>query len=395
MTTIQRGFRGKISQYADPAKDLTIQLSIDGDAVYDTCCFGLDANDKLGDDRYMVFYNQKTSPQKEITQNESGKNSSYTFNLSRLPTSVVKLAFTISVDGEGVMSQIRRLTVSLAEKKGAISSFFSAQEAALSLELTGADFSGEKALIAVEMYRKDEWRLAAVASGFHGGLLALLKHYGGEQIEAPVQPAPQPIPKSPPKPEPTLRQPSKITLSKGQKISLSKNAAPEIVIENGWTAQYKDYDLKALVRYRDGRLVYIGAANADESLASSEGAVRHGGDVRAPGELEKIVVKWHPDIASVAVSSYSALENGAGSFREYGVFVRITNGSQVVEIPARSASAESHSYTLCFGELLFGQEPGAIEATNLEMYSAPGSENRIGYQGSKVVMDLGPVGRTK
>ncbi|MDR2141107.1 MAG: TerD family protein, partial [Deltaproteobacteria bacterium] len=267
--------------------------------------------------------------------------------------------------------------------------------AALSLELTGADFAGEKALIAIEIYRKDEWRLAAVASGFNGGLAALLQHYGGEQMEAPAKPAATPPTPPAPQPESAALKPSKITLTKGQKINLNKNAASEIVIENGWTAKNKDYDLKALVRYRDGRLVYIGAANADEALATSEGAIRHGGDVRAPGELEKILVKWHPDIASVAVSSYSALENGTGSFREYGVFVRITNGPQVVEIPAKSASAKYNSYTLCFGELLFGQEPGSIEVQNLEMYSAPSSENRIGYQGAKVVMDIGPIGQTK
>jgi tellurium resistance protein TerD len=123
--------------------------------------------------------------------------------------------------------------------------------------------------------------------------------------------------------------------------------------------------------------------------------VCHGGDVRAPGEMEKIVVKWHPDIASVAVSSYSALENGFGSFRKYGVFVRITNGPQVVEIPAASASAKWFSYTLCFGEILFGRNPGELEVVNLEMYSWFSSEKRVGYKGDMVVMDIGPEGKRK
>ncbi len=186
----------------------------------------------------------------------------------------------------------------------------------------------------------------------------------------------------------------KVSLKKGDRVSLDKTGGI-ITIENGWTTPNKDYDLKALIRYRNGRTLYIGAANRDEALRSPEGAVQHGGDVRRPGELEHINIRWHPDIASVAVSSYSALENGAGSFREYGVFVRIRNGAQVIEIPAADASANRNSYTLCFGEILFGTESNALEVIALEMYSRPNSEHRIGYVGSKVTMDIGPVGETK
>lgn len=74
---------------------------------------------------------------------------------------------------------------------------------------------------------------------------------------------------------------------------------------------------------------YIGAANDDELLRTPDGAVCHGGDVKLPGELEHIEIKWHPDIASVAVSSYSAIENGTGAFNKYGVFVRIRNGKGI------------------------------------------------------------------
>ena len=184
-------------------------------------------------------------------------------------------------------------------------------------------------------------------------------------------------------------------MKKGEKISLTKKADNNpIIVENGWTAAYKDYDLKALVRYRNGRLIYVGAANDDEVLRTPEGAVQHGGDIKNPGEMEKILIKWHPDIASVAVSSYSALENGTGSFKEYGVFVRITNGKQIIEIPAASTSQNAYSYTLCFGEIIFGQNKN-FEVAALEMYSESHSENRIGYIGDKVVMDIGPTGQTK
>nr|MCR5221149.1 hypothetical protein [bacterium] len=132
-----------------------------------------------------------------------------------------------------------------------------------------------------------------------------------------------------------------------------------------------------------------------EVLVTPEGAVRHGGDIKRPGELEHITITWHPAIASIAVSSYSALENGTGSFQEYGVFVRIKNGAQTVEIPAANTSANHRSYTLCFGEILYGTEKDALEVSALELYSRPDSEHRIGYKNGRVVMDIGPEGQLK
>ena len=164
-------------------------------------------------------------------------------------------------------------------------------------------------------------------------------------------------------PATTIEAPSTgtVSLAKNQGVRLDKKETP-IVASNGWTASGKDYDLKACVFYRDGHVVYVGAANADESLSTPDGAIRHGGDVRVPGEREKITISWHPDIAKVALSSYSALENGTGSFKQYGVFVELDNDGQKVRISAEDASAKSTSYTLCFAELVFDSS-GFISAT--------------------------------
>lgn len=201
------------------------------------------------------------------------------------------------------------------------------------------------------------------------------------------------------KPEPAPTAPAAaptVSLTKGSRITLTKSAAerPTIEASNGWTAKKKDYDLKALVRYRDGRLVYVGAANADEVLTTPDGAVRHSGDIRTPGALETITITWHPDVASIALSSYSALENGTGSFREHGVYVNIANGPQVVGLAASDSSADATQYTLCFGEVLLGEDR-TFTVVNLELYSKPGSENRVGYKKDAVTMDIGPVGKQK
>src|SRR5688572_26959125 len=95
-----------------------------------------------------------------------------------------------------------------------------------------------------------------------------------------------------PAPATTAPAPGTMQLVKGRRLTLTKTGAP-IVAKNGWAAKRKDYDLKALVRYRDGRTLYIGAANRDELLRSPEGAVVHGGDVKkGSNDLETITIKW-------------------------------------------------------------------------------------------------------
>lgn len=397
---LKRGFRDKISKYFDLDHEINIVVKIAGPAIYDFCCFGVDKDSKLSDDRYMIFYNQTSSPNGEIKYQMSHNEANFALRLNDLPETIQRLVFTVSIDGNGTMGDIASHDLIIRQNNR--------EEAAVTFDNT--DFKQEKAIISFEIYRKGEWRFNIVAQGFNGGLDVLLSHYGGvqsEQIEQPTEPNKQiedkPINKSKPNQEykpsveikPIEQKSEKISLKKGQKISLTKKADNKpIVIENGWTATNKDYDLKALVRYRDGRLIYVGAANRDEVLSTPEGAIVHGGDVKNPGELEHINIKWHPDIASVAVSSYSAIENGPGSFREYGVFVRIINGKQIIEIPAVDASADPYSYTLCFGEIIFGTDKN-LEVSALEMYSRPSSEYRIGYDGDKVKMDIGPIGETK
>ena len=60
---IQRGFRDKLEKYVNVSGEITVEMQVSGRAVYDYCCFGIDAAGKLSDDRYMVFYNQPQSPE--------------------------------------------------------------------------------------------------------------------------------------------------------------------------------------------------------------------------------------------------------------------------------------------------------------------------------------------
>lgn len=102
-----RGMRDKIAKYLNPTSDIEVRMRIDGNSVYDYCCFGVDKDGKLSDDRYMVFYNQTVSPQGEIRYQVTGKEVRFQLNLSQLPQTIDKLVFTASIDGNGTMKDIK------------------------------------------------------------------------------------------------------------------------------------------------------------------------------------------------------------------------------------------------------------------------------------------------
>lgn len=168
---IQRGVRDKLNNHINDGKPFDVVMEVAGSAEYDFCCFGVDSAGKLSDDRYMVFYNQTSSPAHEIEYSLSGGRATFKINLSKLPQTIQKLVFTVSIDGTGTMGEIRSHKMFI--KQGL--------HTPIEMNLSGNDFRQEKAIISIEIYRKDMWRFAAVASGFNGGLGDLLRAYGGEE----------------------------------------------------------------------------------------------------------------------------------------------------------------------------------------------------------------------
>lgn len=167
-----RGWKDKLEKYVDLNENFFVDMKIRGNAEYDFCCFGVDSEGKLSDDRYMVFYNQKTTPQKEVSITELPDGVRYTLKLSAIPAYINKLVFTVSIDG----------TQTMGEMECFITKVYQQEDQSLELSLTGGDFAKEKAVIAIEIYRKDVWRIGCVAGGFDGGLSALLAHFGGEEV---------------------------------------------------------------------------------------------------------------------------------------------------------------------------------------------------------------------
>ena len=216
MKTIIRGQKAKLSDLGlSGAFTVAIDLPVNGMAV-DLACFGLDAQGKLSDDRYMVFFNQLASPEGAIRASLSGAHAQFQLNLDALPAAIERLVFTGAIDGGGTMRNLGSGTMKLGD--------------AAALALSGADFQDEKAVMLGELYRKDgQWRFGAIGQGFNGGLSALLAHFGGTEIAAAPARAPAaasaPAPAPAPAPSPKVSL-SKVTLEKrGDKVSLAKNAA--------------------------------------------------------------------------------------------------------------------------------------------------------------------------
>ncbi|MGM1076265.1 TerD family protein [Streptomyces sp. H28] len=181
----QRGHKARISDLT-AGTDLYVGVQISGPGLtFDISCFGLDADERLSDDRYFIFYNQPKSPEESIQLlgAQAGDTESFRVTLDRIPQQIKKLSFTATLDGAGQMSQIG---------PGYIRIVAGGEEVAR-YPFSGAEFSTERAVMLGDFYFKDVWRFAAVGQGFDGGLDALLKNFGGEVAEEePAAPQPEP-----------------------------------------------------------------------------------------------------------------------------------------------------------------------------------------------------------
>jgi len=204
MSIFTRGQKAKLADLGC-GHAFTVEVNVNAPGVaVDVSCFGLDAQDKLSDDRYMVFYNQLASPEGAVRLELAGSGSRFNVNLDALPASIAKLVFVAAIDGAQTMRALGASSLKIGS--------------AVDFVLSGADFGDEKAVIVAELYRRDgAWRFGAVGQGFNGGLSALLAHFGGTEAAPKAAPAPAPS-----APKVSL---SKVTLEKrGDKVSLDKRA---------------------------------------------------------------------------------------------------------------------------------------------------------------------------
>ncbi|WP_424950143.1 AIM24 family protein [Deinococcus sp.] len=180
MIHLQRGEKRKLADLTGSSQPGTLEVTLRHDLTgADVSVFGLNAERKLQDDRYFVFYNQLSTPTGEVMLTQQPWGGTFRIELSRLPASVRRLMFVVTHD-RTPFSGLGKLEWTLGDPapKG-------------SLELRGDQFTTERAVMVAEVYEHNgEWRVTNVGQGFSGGLDALLVNFGGEESE----PAPTPVP---------------------------------------------------------------------------------------------------------------------------------------------------------------------------------------------------------
>lgn len=188
--------RGQRVKLADLTSSTTIDVALDmkgAGLTLEILCFGVDAQGKLADPRHVISVTQRSTPCGAV----SAQGDVFRIALEKLPESIRKLVFAASITGEGTMGTLGSSQLSVLAGGATVATF----------RFAGSEFSGEKAILAGELYWKDLWRFAASGQGFQGGREQLFAHFGGTASAhpttiAPPPPAPPPPPPEPPPPPP-------------------------------------------------------------------------------------------------------------------------------------------------------------------------------------------------
>jgi uncharacterized protein involved in tellurium resistance len=113
------------------------------------------------------------------------------------------------------------------------------------------------------------------------------------------------------------------------------------------------------------------------------------GDAKAPGEETIRIVR--PDLQGYAlICAYSAVGNGAGSFRSYGARAVVSDG-RGSEVTVLLYEETSTSYWVAIAFIDF-TDPQGVEISHVERYSKRFTEKRpVLHTDGTVLMDAGPV----
>ena len=187
--SLQKGQRVSLEKVAPGLEAVLVGLGWDvnrtdsgNDFDLDASVFLLGSNEKILSEKHFVFYNNPKSPDQSasveymgdnLTGEGEGDDEVILVNLTKVPSDVQKLVFTITIyeaaSRQQNFGQVQNGFVRLVDVK--------TKKEILRYELT-EDYSIETALIMAELYRKDgQWRMSAVGAGYQGGLQALLNRY--------------------------------------------------------------------------------------------------------------------------------------------------------------------------------------------------------------------------
>ena len=155
----------------------------------DASAFLLGRNNKLMSDDDFIFYNNLESKTGAVihtgdnlvgSEGEDGDDEVIMIDFSKIPDYVEKIAICVTIHEAEArhqnFGQVDNAYIRIAKMED---EFDTKGNEVLRFDLT-EDFSVETALVVAEIYRKNgEWKFNAVASGYQGGLEAIVRSFGG------------------------------------------------------------------------------------------------------------------------------------------------------------------------------------------------------------------------
>lgn len=153
----------------------------------DASAFLLNENGKLTKDEDFIFYNNLSSRNDAVihtgdnlTGDADGDDEVIMINFEKIPSDIHKIAIVVTIHEAEIrrqnFGQVSNAYIRIAKCSD---EFDTIGEPVLKFDLE-EEFSIETALVVAEIYKKNgEWKFSAVASGYQGGLEAIVRSYGG------------------------------------------------------------------------------------------------------------------------------------------------------------------------------------------------------------------------
>lgn len=153
----------------------------------DASAFLLGENGKLIKDEDFVFYNNLNGRDgavvhtgDNLTGDGDGDDEVILIDFTKIPSEIKKIAICVTIHEADIrrqnFGQVSNAYIRVAKMAD---EFDTIGESVLKFDLE-EEFSIETALVVAEFYYKNgEWKFNAVASGYQGGLAAIVRSYGG------------------------------------------------------------------------------------------------------------------------------------------------------------------------------------------------------------------------
>ncbi|WP_201536428.1 TerD family protein [Psychrobacter immobilis] len=374
-------------------------------AVIDVACFGLDGQQKLASDDYMTFYNQPKTPCGAVSWQATNQQQRFDIDLNKLPNTIDYLVLTATIDGQATMRELGASKVTLEQAGQTLATY----------NFDGSGFDSERAIMLLQVYRKNEvWRINAIGQGFSGGLSALVTHFGGEVADdnsSSTHPNSErtpstDIPDSQSKPF-NLK---KVTLDKPgseHRINLTKGSSDHLIVEAIWidngdaSANNDDLDLRVGILAQNGKAMsYVHAPEQSGSLSRMP-YIEHQGDIKVasanePGKetvlVSSDIAKHYGGKVALVFSVYSAVSNGAVSIASLQPKMRMQYKDQIIEcvfnIKASPKAKSNLVYTYVIGIAIIDEQGITLQHSGETSKRMSEATPQLAWKGDKIELKI-------